>query len=118
MLFAVPAADLTPDSPMQTMELEFKTRETICPPPPIPFRILPDDQPLNADPQTLGENGNCGLSWLDMHPASQPSLDDNPAEEGNKKDEAKAEEKKEEQAEEKKADEKAADAPAEEKKAE
>ena len=84
MLFAFPSADLTDGASMQTLDLEFKIRDTKCQPPPIPFRILPDDQPLNSDPQTLGKNGNCGLTWLELHPEAQPSLDDKPADSAEK----------------------------------
>jgi len=89
MLFAFPAADLAEGVPLQALNLVFKTKDSICQPPPIMFRILPEDEPLNDDPQTLGENGNIGLSWLDMHPGATAAS----GEESKKKDEEKAEEK-------------------------
>ena len=98
MLFAVPSADLVEGASMQPLQLVFKTRDSICQPPAIPFRILPDGQALNDDPQTLGENGNCGLTWLEMHPEAQPFLDDNSSETEEKKaEEEKKEEKKAEE---------------------
>lgn len=78
MLFALPSSDLDANVSMQNFELVFQLRKSVCQPPAIPFRILPKDQALNSDPKTLGENGNIGLTWLDMHPELQVSLDDDP----------------------------------------
>ena len=92
MLFAFPAAELTQE-PLQNFQLVFKMRDSVCQPPPIPFRLLPDDQPLGANPQLLGENGNCGLTWLEMHPEFQPTLEDDPSGENGKNGDEKAAEK-------------------------
>jgi len=92
MLFAFPAADLM-NEPLQDLQLVFKMRDSVCQPHPIPFRILPDDQPLSANPQLLSENGNCGLSWLEMHPEFLPSLEDDPSGDNGKKEDEKAGEK-------------------------
>ena len=92
MLFAFPAAELTQE-PLQNFQLVFKMRDSVCQPPPIPFRLLPDDQPLGANPQLLGEHGNCGLTWLEMHPEFQPTLEDDPSGENGKNGDEKAAEK-------------------------
>ena len=118
MLFAFPSSDLPEDAVIQNFELVFQLKNSVCQPPIIPFRVLPKDQPLNADPKTLGENGNCGLSWLDMHPELQISLDDNPAaEKGAKKGGKSAADKSAAKTDEKKAPDNKPAAKADEKKA-